>query len=214
VAAVLLPDQRRPSLQPLAADLPTIGRFVARLARQGAVRCCSEAGPCGFELQRFLSGRQVCCDVIAPSLIPRRPGDRIRTDRRDAGQLAILYRAGALTRIHIPTDQEEAARISSDVAKTFGRSSCALGTGSRSFCSVTVVVSPRPRRGPRDMQPGSARKRGRWRRSIRRTARICARSPKPGRASAPLNRICETSLRSSRSGPALNASGVSAGLTT
>jgi transposase len=110
VAAVLLPGQPTPSLQPIAADLPAIGRFVARLARQGAVRCCYEAGPCGFELQRFLSGRQVSCDIIAPSLIPRRSGDRIKTDRRDARQLAILYRAGALTAIHIPTEQEEAAR--------------------------------------------------------------------------------------------------------
>jgi transposase len=48
--------------------------------------------------------------VIAPALIPRRAGDRIKTDRRDAGQLAVLYRAGALTAIHIPTEQEEAAR--------------------------------------------------------------------------------------------------------
>ena len=48
--------------------------------------------------------------MIAPALIPRRPGDRIKTDRRDAGQLAVLYRAGALTAIHIPTEQEEAAR--------------------------------------------------------------------------------------------------------
>jgi transposase len=110
VAAVLHPGERTPALYPLAADLPTIGRFVARFARQGTVRCCYEAGPCGFELHRFLTGRQVACDVIAPSLIPRRPGDRIKTDRRDAGQLAMLYRAGALTAIHIPTDQEEAAR--------------------------------------------------------------------------------------------------------
>jgi transposase len=48
--------------------------------------------------------------VIAPALIPRRPGDRVKTDRRDASQLAVLYRAGALTAIHIPTEQEEAAR--------------------------------------------------------------------------------------------------------
>jgi hypothetical protein len=48
--------------------------------------------------------------VIAPALIPRRPGDRIKTDRRDARQLAVLYHAGALTAIHIPTEQEEAAR--------------------------------------------------------------------------------------------------------
>lgn len=52
----------------------------------------------------------VACDVIAPALIPRRAGDRIKTDRRDAAQLAVLYRAGALTTIHIPTEQEEAAR--------------------------------------------------------------------------------------------------------
>src|SRR5204863_2021931 len=79
--------------------------------------------------QRALTAHGVPCEVIAPALIPRRPGDRIKTDRRDAGQLAILYRlasagdddvhrasgalgnrAGALTPIHIPTDQEEAAR--------------------------------------------------------------------------------------------------------
>jgi len=50
------------------------------------------------------------CDVIAPALIPRRAGDRVKTDRRDAAQLAVLYRAGALTTIHVPTDQEEAVR--------------------------------------------------------------------------------------------------------
>lgn len=69
-----------------------------------------EAGPCGFELQRALVGQGIPCDVIAPALIPRRPGDRIKTDRRDAAQLAVLFRAGALTAIHIPTEQEEAAR--------------------------------------------------------------------------------------------------------
>jgi transposase len=110
VAAVLRPGDAMPALQPLAPDHASIGRFVTRLARRGPVQCCYEAGPCGFELQRFFAGRQVRCDVIAPSLIPRRPGDRIKTDRRDARQLALLYRAGALTAIHIPTEQEEAAR--------------------------------------------------------------------------------------------------------
>src|SRR6266699_3680227 len=110
VAAVLLPNQRTPALHSLTSDTATIVRFVERLRRQGAVRCCYEAGPCGFELQRALTARDVPCDVIAPALIPRRAGDRVKTDRRDAGQLAILYRAGALTPIHIPTDQEEAAR--------------------------------------------------------------------------------------------------------
>jgi transposase len=110
VAAVLLPGHRTPALHSLTSEIPTILRFVDRLRRQGPVTCCYEAGPCGFELHRALQERKVACDVIAPALIPRRPGDRIKTDRRDAGHLAVLYRAGALTAIHIPTQQEEAAR--------------------------------------------------------------------------------------------------------
>jgi hypothetical protein len=110
VAAVLSPSQRTPALQSMTSDSATIVRFMERLRRQRAVRCCYEAGPCGFELQRALTAHEVPCDVIAPALIPRRAGDRVKTDRRDAAQLAILYRAGALTPIHIPTDQEEAAR--------------------------------------------------------------------------------------------------------
>jgi transposase len=110
VAAVLPPGHRTPALHSLTSDRATMLRFVARLRRSGAVQCCYEAGPCGFELQRALTADGIPCDVIAPSLIPRRPGDRVKTDRRDAGQLAVLYRAGALTAIHIPTEQEEAAR--------------------------------------------------------------------------------------------------------
>src|SRR2546422_7691522 len=90
VAAVLLPGQRTPALHTLTSDSPTILRFVRRIARPtGTVRCCYEAGPCGFELQRALSQHGIPCDVIAPALIPRRPGDRIKTDRRDAGHLAV-----------------------------------------------------------------------------------------------------------------------------
>jgi len=110
VAAVLLAGQRTPALHTLTSDTTTIIRFVERLRRAGPVQCCYEAGPCGFELQRALTARQIPCDVIAPALIPRRAGDRIKTDRRDAAQLAVLYHAGALTAIHIPTEQEEAAR--------------------------------------------------------------------------------------------------------
>jgi transposase len=110
VAAVLLPGHRTPALHPMTSDATALGRFVERVRRQGPVQCCYEAGPCGFELRRYFNARQIPCAVIAPALIPRRPGDRIKTDRRDAGQLAVLYRAGALTAIHIPTEQEEAAR--------------------------------------------------------------------------------------------------------
>jgi transposase len=110
VAAVLLPGQATPAVHTLAPDLPTVRRFLQRLRRYGAVQCCYEAGPCGFDLQRALTADGIACDVIAPALIPRRAGVRIKTDRRDATQLAILYRAGALTRIHVPTEQEEAVR--------------------------------------------------------------------------------------------------------
>jgi transposase len=110
VAAVLLPSHRTPTLHQLTSDGATIRRFVQRVRRQGPVRCCYEAGPCGFELRRALQAHEIPCDVIAPALIPRRPGDRIKTDRRDAGHLAVLYRAGALTAVHMPTEQEEAAR--------------------------------------------------------------------------------------------------------
>ena len=57
-----------------------------------------------------LHAKGIACDLIAPALIPRRAGTRVKTDRRDAARLAVLYRAGALTAIHIPTEQEEAVR--------------------------------------------------------------------------------------------------------
>ena len=110
VAAVLLPGQRTPALHSLTSDSLTMVRFVERLHKQTRVRCCYEAGPCGFELQRAMTAHAIPCDVIAPALIPKRAGDRVKTDRRDASQLAVLYRAGALTAIHIPSEQEEAAR--------------------------------------------------------------------------------------------------------
>jgi transposase len=106
----LFADARQAAVHQLTPDLPTIRRFVKRVRVHGTPRCCYEAGPCGFELQRALQTDGVPCDVIAPALIPHRAGDRIKTDRRDAVQLAILYRAGALTAIHIPTEQEEAVR--------------------------------------------------------------------------------------------------------
>lgn len=110
VAAVLLPGHRTPALHTLSSETPTIVRFIERLQGRGPIHCCYEAGPCGFAVQRALATRAVPCEVIAPALIPRRAGDRIKTDRRDAGQLAVLYRAGALTAIHIPDEREEAAR--------------------------------------------------------------------------------------------------------
>jgi transposase len=69
-----------------------------------------EAGPCGYWLYRYLTKRGHICWVVAPSLIPRKAGDRVKTDRRDAVQLARLMRSGDLTPVYVPTVEDEAIR--------------------------------------------------------------------------------------------------------
>jgi transposase len=78
--------------------------------RHGELRFCYEAGPCGYGIQRQLSSLGHDCQVVAPSLIPRKPGDRIKTDRRDAAKLATLHRAGELTPVWVPDQAHEAMR--------------------------------------------------------------------------------------------------------
>jgi transposase len=80
------------------------------LRRWPAVRCCYEAGPTGFGLYRHLVERGIDCAVVAPGLVPQRPGDRIKTDPRDARKLARLLAGGLLEPIHVPTRELEAAR--------------------------------------------------------------------------------------------------------
>jgi transposase len=69
-----------------------------------------EAGPCGYGLDRDLTGQGFECHVVAPSLIPKKPGDKVKTDRRDAVELARLLRSGDLTRVYVPTIDDEAIR--------------------------------------------------------------------------------------------------------
>src|SRR5207342_2290527 len=71
---------------------------------------CYEAGPGGYALQRQVTTPRVHCQVIAPALIPRKPGERVKTNRRDARNLAALLRAGLLTEVRPPTLEEEAVR--------------------------------------------------------------------------------------------------------
>jgi transposase len=80
------------------------------LRRWPVVRCCYEAGPTGFGLQRFLVGQGIDCVVVAPGLVPQRPGDRVKTDSRDARKLARLLAGGLLQGIHVPSRELEAAR--------------------------------------------------------------------------------------------------------
>jgi len=80
------------------------------LRRWPSVRCCYEAGPTGFGLYRHLSARGLQCQVVAPGLVPQRPGDRVKTDQRDARKLARLLAGGLLEPIHVPSPEQEAAR--------------------------------------------------------------------------------------------------------
>lgn len=75
-----------------------------------AVRCCYEAGPTGFGLYRYLVGRGIECAVVAPGLVPQRPGERVKTDPRDARRLARLHAGGLLEPIYVPSRELEAAR--------------------------------------------------------------------------------------------------------
>src|SRR5580765_7181590 len=91
--------------------LPYDEEAVERVLRQWpAVRCCYEAGPTGFGLYRHLVERGIECAVVAPGLVPQRPGDRVKTDPRDARKLARLHAGGLLEPIHVPSPMLEAAR--------------------------------------------------------------------------------------------------------
>jgi transposase len=94
------------------ANTPTaLDRLVRKLGREGVtLRFCYEAGPCGYGIQRQLLAAGHGCIVVAPSLIPKRPGDRVKTDRRDAASLAKLHRAGELTPVWVPDVGHEAIR--------------------------------------------------------------------------------------------------------
>src|ERR1700746_222431 len=88
-----------------------IAKVVAQLKRgTGRLALCYEAGPCGYTICRQLRGLKQDCQVVAPSLIPKKPGERVKTDRRDALSLARLHRAGELSPVWIPDEAQEALR--------------------------------------------------------------------------------------------------------
>jgi transposase len=114
ISVAHVPDDRR-------AEVTYVGRIGTRLAdadrllrrlqdKAERLVVAYEAGPCGYVLYRHLSRRGVACLVVAPSLIPRKPGDRVKTDRRDAVTLARLLRSGDLESVYVPSVQDEAVR--------------------------------------------------------------------------------------------------------
>ena len=91
-------------------DLTRLLRVLDRLGPREGLHCAYEAGPTGYGLQRELAKLGIRCDVIAPSKMPKAPGDRVKTDRRDALRLAHYLRSGDLVAIHIPDEACEAMR--------------------------------------------------------------------------------------------------------
>ena len=86
--AVLSPDRDTAEVDRIFHDADSVRRLVKRLGKPKGIWACYEAGPTGYDLQRLLTSLGVRCDVVAPSLIPKGSGDRVKTDRRDARRLA------------------------------------------------------------------------------------------------------------------------------
>src|SRR5213592_544100 len=110
VVGILRSGDTQPELREIANDPRQIRRLFERLKREGPVAACYEAGVSGYDLHRQLIALGVAGAVSAPALTPRRPGQRIKTDRRDAAKLVRLFRAGELTAIHVLDESEEAVR--------------------------------------------------------------------------------------------------------
>ena len=112
--AVANPGRDEPTYRNEIANKPkAVAKLIGRLSREtdGAVMLfCYEAGPCGYELYRQILGLGHDCQVVAPSLIPKKAGERIKTDRRDALKLAGYLRSGDLTAVWVPDREQEAMR--------------------------------------------------------------------------------------------------------
>jgi transposase len=91
-------------------DTGLLLKKLRKLGSSDTLRCCYEAGPTGYGLSRALHAAGLWCIVVAPSLVPKQAGDRVKTDRRDAIKLARFLRSGDLTEVHLPDEQTEAMR--------------------------------------------------------------------------------------------------------
>lgn len=116
-AGILSSGCESPDVEKIFNDEESIRRLIGRFGDSKLVRACYEAGPTGYDLQRLLVSMGVHCEVIAPSMIPKAPGDKVKTDTRDCRRLARLYRAGELVAIRVPSPREEAVR---DLCRTRG----------------------------------------------------------------------------------------------
>lgn len=110
VAFMLSPTTGECWEEELRNDRLELFRAVRRWLKRGEVQLCYEASSAGFVIKRWLDEMNVPCEVVAPAFIPKGPGDRIKTDRRDAQKLAHLYAAGMLRTVRVPSSEEETVR--------------------------------------------------------------------------------------------------------
>ena len=108
--AIAEPDGEVRSLGTIANREDSLRKFIRKLGSPQHLRACYEAGPTGFVLYWQLTQLGVECAVVAPSLVPKKPGDRVKTDRRDALKLARSHRSGDLTAVWVPDEDSEALR--------------------------------------------------------------------------------------------------------
>jgi transposase len=108
--AVAEADGEVRSLGTIANREESIRKLIRKLGPVEHLRACYEAGPTGFVFYWQLTQLGVKCDVVAPSLVPKKPGDKVKTDRRDALNLARSHRSGDLTAVWVPDEASEAVR--------------------------------------------------------------------------------------------------------
>ena len=123
ITIAVLPDgAKTPTrVERLPNELPKLKRWLERVARDGEIHACYEASGAGYVLHRALQAWGYACAVIAPSLIPKRPGVQRKHDKYDASELARLYRSGDLTAVRIPSAAEERVRDVVRRRETFQR---------------------------------------------------------------------------------------------
>ena len=115
-------------------------KLIKKLGPAEKLRACYEAGPTGYVVYWQLTQLGVHCEVVAPTLVPTKPGDRVKTDRRDAEKLARCYRSGDLTSVWVPDEDHEALRDLVRAREAAKKDQLRAITASRSSCFAEASV--------------------------------------------------------------------------
>ena len=164
-AAIAEPDGEIRSLGTIGNREDAIRKFIRKLGPAEQLRACYEAGPTGFVLYWQLAQLGVECAVVAPGLVPKKPGDRVKTDRRDAIKLARSHRSGDLTAVWIPDENSEALR---DIVR---QREAAKQDQLRARHRLTKFLLRTGRRPPLGLKPGPNAISAGWSRSATRSRR-------------------------------------------